>query len=260
MSETNTNPSASVQHQQMDERILSLMLGSKRYLEFADPGDEVFQNENHGLWNSTRLNKLAQDMAEQNLTYKAELVGLDEQMIAFIEDKVQIDERHLLAMPEQRRAAPILIVTLDDEAPHLLIDGHHRVMRKWRDGGREIWAYIIPPEFTSLPQYHMPRAEVDEELKLVANRMLYTDYSKIEERIFNWIFEKKDPHTMRAMELYGVGEHEVSKRMRAYAKQANFVFLYSNRGVARLTGRRVDVDAELANWSKMVHTLPKEKL
>lgn len=61
------------------------------------------------------------------------------------------------------------------------------------------------------------------------NLMLQMNYAKIEQRVLSSKLQGKDLHTIKASDMFGVSELEVTPIMRKIAKSKNFLELYTNK-------------------------------
>lgn len=110
-------------------------------------GDEVFQNAVHGAFNVSLMQELVETSPEK---FKMMHLDLVQEHMDYVLGFIGLNQAVISSMTPQRRDEPVLGVWLEDESPLLLIDGHHRIVRRWRDGLRDVWVKICPTEM--IPQ------------------------------------------------------------------------------------------------------------
>lgn len=74
------------------------------------------------------------------------LVGISADQYAHVMANQGVEEWRINRLTPQHRDRPVLFAEQGD-GTHLLIDGNHRVVRRWRDGYRDALAYLLPLEF-----------------------------------------------------------------------------------------------------------------
>jgi len=110
-------------------------------------GDQVFESKNHGLFNAGLFGRL---LAAHPSEFTKILAPIEPDHVQHIVVEIQINPEVIKTMTARRLLEPVYIVTLDDEAPHLLIDGHHRMVRAYMLGQQHIKAIIASPAMTDL--------------------------------------------------------------------------------------------------------------
>jgi hypothetical protein len=95
------------------------------------PDDQIFVSENHGMFNASKMQRMY-DASPRN--FELRRVPIDATLLEYIFEFVTINRQVVLSMSTARRDEPVLVVTLIDKSPLLLIDGHHRIVRRHADG------------------------------------------------------------------------------------------------------------------------------
>ncbi|CAN7329526.1 ParB/Srx family N-terminal domain-containing protein [Neorhizobium tomejilense] len=109
---------------------------------------EVFQFE--GLvYNVTGLTELAK---KGGFKYGPHNAPINDNMRYGISGYVEPDPAIIDGMTIQRRDEPILVVELQNGMVRI-VDGHHRLHRRMKDGLPNVWQYLIPHK-DSLPFIH----------------------------------------------------------------------------------------------------------
>lgn len=57
-----------------------------------------------------------------------------------------VEAERVARLDPSRRDKPVLFADMGD-GTHVLIDGNHRVARRWQDGLRDVEAYLVPHSF-----------------------------------------------------------------------------------------------------------------
>lgn len=115
----------------------------------AMPLDELFFNETYGTLNiSAALRQI--DKAKP----PALRMPLDDALKQHIR-RVEIDPSVVTGMTVQRRNQPIMVVMASDGAN--IIDGHHRIARRIKDGLSHVRAYIARPDMLKHIQVRLYR-------------------------------------------------------------------------------------------------------
>lgn len=114
-------------------------------MRIADCGafDEVFSHEDPQTkalrhFNATQLGLYA-------FRKKLEVVELplEESWVKFVQENRGIEWWKVTRLVEPHLSAPIVVIEFGD-GTHLTVDGHHRIVRRWNDGFRDIRAWVIP--------------------------------------------------------------------------------------------------------------------
>lgn len=110
------------------------------YCEGAGPKDEAFYSDKVGSVNISALRRLAEREGSG-----ADIVKLpiNTELLAAIEG-IEINPKIVRKMSPSRAREPILLVQMPDGLR--VIDGHHRIHRRAKDGATEIAAYVFVPE------------------------------------------------------------------------------------------------------------------
>lgn len=111
------------------------------------PTDEVFQNEGYGLFNVGIMRRLLVSHPEW---FEAGTLPIDDAMMEYVIKNVEISKDVITSMSPARFNEPVFVVTLDDAEPHLLIDGHHRIVARGLSKLSTVRAYIANREATDL--------------------------------------------------------------------------------------------------------------
>lgn len=121
----------------------------------AQPMDQIFVSEHHGYFNAGKM--LRMFMSRPGNMGLLEL-PMDPSLIDYIKEFVEVDQPLIDNMSIARRDEPILGVELADANPLLIIDGHHRIMRRHQDGLKTVQVLIMPNK--KLHMIHTPHAAI----------------------------------------------------------------------------------------------------
>jgi hypothetical protein len=127
---------ARLTHEQLKQLAFSLVTG-----------DQVFQNEAHGFFNAGLMFRLMESHPEW---FERVTIPIDSDTIEYVTTNVEINGELIKTMDSEQLNAHVFIVTLDDETPHLLIDGHHRIIARNLRGLTSIKAIISNREATEI--------------------------------------------------------------------------------------------------------------
>jgi hypothetical protein len=113
-------------------------------LNECGPLDEIFEHEDeetkeHRFFNATSLNKLALYACLNNRTDIADWgnTNLDESFINFIVDHRGVEEERIQRLCKPYLDLPVTMIEMAD-GTSLTVDGHHRMVRLFRDGVKTI--------------------------------------------------------------------------------------------------------------------------
>lgn len=110
--------------------------------------DQLFQNETYGVFNSGLFGRLYK---KNPSAFYTSITPISAELVKYIEDNIGIDQKVLRDMSRARLLEPVFLVTLpDDEELHLLIDGHHRVLRRYQLGIKEVRVIVCREQVTEL--------------------------------------------------------------------------------------------------------------
>lgn len=126
-------------------------------VEGVNEGDEVFTAANYGAFNVSRFRLLLHGKPHR---FSLVQIPLTPDFLKYIRTFIAIDDEHVRSMSIERRDDPILMVQLE---PHILprefvIDGHHRVVRRFNDGLSFVEAWLMPGRM--LEQIRVKRTKV----------------------------------------------------------------------------------------------------
>lgn len=73
------------------------------------------------------------------------IIPLSAELIAFLYRAREIDDERVMLLTEDQINDPIFVATFQDGKPGVCpIDGHHRMVRRFRQGLTTVLAYLIP--------------------------------------------------------------------------------------------------------------------
>jgi hypothetical protein len=110
------------------------------------PTDEIFSHTD--LQGVTRhWNTSAMVRAVFQRRVKPSLVNcpLTEDLIQHIEQNHGVEEPNIAQLPDKVLEIPVVLVHFDDGSD-LLVDGNHRVVKRWRKGLRDVNAMLFQPK------------------------------------------------------------------------------------------------------------------
>jgi hypothetical protein len=116
--------------------------------------DQIFVNETHGYFNAGKMLRM---VLARPTNFVLTRVPLTEGLLNYVLGFVELDQQLLADMTPERRDEPILGVELVDAHPLLIIDGHHRVVKRWNEGFRDVSILIMPNQ-----KLHMIHARHDQ--------------------------------------------------------------------------------------------------
>lgn len=70
-------------------------------------------------------------------------LGLDEGLVDYIEKNQGVEQDHVERISEASTNNPILMVEFKDDGTHVIIDGSHRVVKRWRMGKHSIPCILV---------------------------------------------------------------------------------------------------------------------
>ncbi len=105
-------------------------------------GDEVFENANYGIFNVSKATRMIMSRPKN---YDVVKIPIDGGTISYIKTFIETDQKAIDSMTVRRMGEPGLAVWLsNDSQPLLLIDGHHRALKLWDNGIKEMLVVVIP--------------------------------------------------------------------------------------------------------------------
>jgi hypothetical protein len=114
-------------------------------MKLADcgPFDEVFTHEDPDTKVIRHFN--ATHMALYAFMHKFEVIvmGLEARTVEFVRENRGIEPWKVQRLREPFLSRPIILIEYDDTT-HLCVDGHHRIVRLWNGGRREVRAWVFP--------------------------------------------------------------------------------------------------------------------
>ena len=104
-------------------------------------GDEIFQHD-EGIWNITAI---YEGIATEPDTFATIEMPLTQSFIHYCKLNIGVNIKRARELPLEKRDSPGLVIVRErGEAMNLLlIDGHHRAVRRWRDGFKSLTVHII---------------------------------------------------------------------------------------------------------------------
>lgn len=108
---------------------------------------EVTGQEFH--WNTTKVQEaMVAGLIEPIVSLYVDITEAD---YLHVSQKNGIEEHHLAAITPERMKVPIIIAEFppdenDPHPSHVVIDGNHRLVKRYRDGGRRIGAAVFDVE------------------------------------------------------------------------------------------------------------------
>lgn len=82
------------------------------------------------------------DFARQNQSVDRLNIALDEAQIEFIKRNRGIERPKVDRLVEPYLSSPIIVIEFEPDI-HLVVDGHHRLVRLWEDGRTSVHAYYF---------------------------------------------------------------------------------------------------------------------
>lgn len=123
------------------EQVAQLIAGSH-------PMDQIYESEAFGIFNAGLMGRLIVKRPEW---FTRQRTSMDKGLAESLIKMCHIDEAHMNAMTEERLNEPVFAVMIDDpDAPVFLIDGHHRIVRKYLRGDKSFEVIIANPEASAL--------------------------------------------------------------------------------------------------------------
>lgn len=120
---------------------------TRQMLESLQPGDQIFQNQTHGLFNAGLMGRLLKSNPEMFERYE---VPLDIELLEYVFKNIELNSEVISSMSNERLHEPVFMVTLADKEPHLLIDGHHRVAARGMHQQTYLRAYVADRKATEI--------------------------------------------------------------------------------------------------------------
>lgn len=96
--------------------------------------------------NSGEVTHVAADVLLRSLKRAGvvpQLAAMGAGLLAAIErGDLNVEEDHAHSLPEEALATPLMVGAWGEE--HIIIDGSHRLWRRWKRGYRDFLAYLVP--------------------------------------------------------------------------------------------------------------------
>lgn|SRR5512141_1606796 len=105
----------------------------------AGQGIEAFSHETEGNFNVTAMRQWAQENRLLPV-----LAPLDEGFVEFIRTQRDIDLKRVAELNPLQIALDPAMALLLETGEHLLVDGSHRILRRWDMGMRDFPVWVIP--------------------------------------------------------------------------------------------------------------------
>lgn len=102
-------------------------------------GDQIFTTDRGGSYNASLFKRLLESFPEH---FKLGRGPLDKELFDYIVANIEINEQHMRSLTEEQLVEPISVVTLNDDTPNYIIDGHHRLVRLYLEGYRQCFMAI----------------------------------------------------------------------------------------------------------------------
>jgi hypothetical protein len=111
-------------------------------------GDEIFQHD-EGVWN---ISAIREGINTEPDTFKTIEIPLDRKFIDYCKRSIGVSVKRARELTLDQREDPGIIITRErgDELHVFMIDGHHRAVRRWRDGLHEMKVFIVAEEVGEL--------------------------------------------------------------------------------------------------------------
>lgn len=105
------------------------------------PGDEIFQHD-EGAWNITAI---YEGIATEPETFATIDMPIDQTFIHYCKLNIGVNIKRARDLTLEQREDPGLIIVRErgESMNLLLLDGHHRAVRRWRDGLKFMSVHII---------------------------------------------------------------------------------------------------------------------
>ena len=107
-------------------------------------GDEIFQHT-EGVWN---ISAIREGIATEPETFTIIDMPLSQEFIRHIRTNLGINIKRARALTLEQRDEPGLVIVREREHGIIvfMIDGHHRAIRRWRDGFKTMQVHVIAEE------------------------------------------------------------------------------------------------------------------
>lgn len=103
--------------------------------------DQVFISTGHGCFNAGKMMRM---FMSKPMNFGVLELPITTELITYVQSFIEIDDETLAGMEPKRVDEPILGVELRDVNPLLIIDGHHRIVKRWNLGLRTVKVIIMP--------------------------------------------------------------------------------------------------------------------
>lgn len=127
---------------------------------------EIFSHSEQGDFDVTGM----REAAERALYHdKCEIVNIDlSQLLGHIMESRVTEPERVMSLPESAwQDDPGLIIYYPEDNSHLMIDGHHRAMRRNVEGKTTMMFYLLQPKDIIRPDYSRPHFRPDWGSKIV---------------------------------------------------------------------------------------------
>lgn len=107
------------------------------------PMDEIFSHEDAtGVTRHFNSTALIRWLVSRENPPVAHRLDLDADLVAHIERNHGVEQGHLKNVTDLE--TPILLVVFEDST-NLVVDGNHRIVKRWREGHKTVLACILHP-------------------------------------------------------------------------------------------------------------------
>lgn len=111
----------------------------------ARPTDEVFSNANYGAFNVTKYLEL---FFQKPMRFSRRTFDITPELIGYVSGFIHLDQATLDNMTPERLNEPVCFAELSD-GTLLLIDGHHRLMKRHQLKLTTVRGYVMPRRMLS---------------------------------------------------------------------------------------------------------------
>ena len=99
------------------------------------------------------VTRIREILIRNPLRWRQTLVPISTEVVEFLNRVREIDEQRVMALTEEQLREPVFVATFEDGKEGVCpIDGHHRMIRLFRQGHHGVLAYLIP-------WYELPKAD-----------------------------------------------------------------------------------------------------
>lgn len=113
-------------------------------------GDQIFESEFYGLFNAGLFERF---MVATPAQFEKGKVTLSAQIYEYCL-RQGVERLHVDSLTLEQLKKPVFMVTIPDDPPQFLIDGHHRIVRLYEAGLEEADTVVASVEVSNLIHFH----------------------------------------------------------------------------------------------------------